>query len=106
MVSCLSIGNRVLNCLFQVVFGWHPKIRYRQIQHLESLFEVQRSQIASRLMETFCIARQENNDRNLFLTPSVIGFAMEVIGTKRHRTPKDTTWQIKGQFCQGHWHSS
>src|SRR5215471_11246062 len=99
MVSCLSIGNRVLNCLFQVVFGWHPKIRYRQIQHLESLFEVQRSQIASRLMKTFFIAREEDNDRNLFLTKSVIDLAMQIIGTKRHRTPKDTTRETEGQFC-------
>src|SRR5215475_2385255 len=98
MVSCLSIGNRLLNCLFQVVFGRHTEIRNGQIQHLESLFEVQRSQIASRLMETFFIARQEDDNRYLFLTPSVIDFAMEIIGSKWHGTSKDTTGETKGQF--------
>ena len=26
MPSCLSVGDCLLNCLFQVVFSWHPKI--------------------------------------------------------------------------------
>ena len=98
MVPSLSIGNCLLNCLFQVVFGWHPKVRNGQIQHLESRFVVQRSQIASGLVETFFIARQENNDPNLFLTKAVIDLAMEIIGSERHRTPKDTTRKTKGQF--------
>jgi hypothetical protein len=59
--------------------------------HLKSLFEIQRSQITSSLVETFFITRQKDNDSNLFLTKEVIDLAMEVIGTKRHGTPKDTT---------------
>jgi len=59
---------------------------------------VQRSQIASRLMKTFCVARQQDNDGNLLLTKSVIDLAMEIIGAERHRAPKDTTWQTKRQF--------
>src|SRR4030095_10286825 len=106
MVPSLSIGNCLLNCLFQVVFGWHPKVRNGQIQHLESRFVVQRSQIASGLVETFFIARQENNDPNLFLTKAVIDLAMQIVLPKGHRTPKDTTGETKGQFCQGHWHGS
>src|SRR5215813_14934867 len=102
MMSCLCVGNHLLSCLFQVVFGWNPKIRNRQIQHLESLFEIQRSQIAPGLVKTFFIARQEDNNRNLFLTKPVIGFAMEIIGTKRHRTTKDTTGETKREFYQGH----
>src|SRR5262249_54931862 len=98
MVSCLCVGNRLLSCLFQVVCGRNPKIRNGQIQHLESRFEVQRSQIAPRLVETFFITREEDNNRNLFLTKSIIGFAMEVIWSKGHRTPKDTTGETKRQF--------
>ena len=79
MVPSLSIGNCLLNCLFQVVFGWHPKVRNGQIQHLESRFVIQRSQIASGLVETFFIARQENNDPNLFLTKAVIDLAMQIV---------------------------
>jgi hypothetical protein len=67
---------------------------------------LQRSQIASRLMETFFIARQEDNNGNLFLTKAVIDLAMQIIESKGHRTPKDTTGETKRQFCQGHWHSS
>src|SRR5438093_12534690 len=100
MVSCLCVGNRLLNCLFEVVFGMHTEIRDGQIQHLESRFEVQRSQMAACLMETLFVARQEDDDRNLFLTPAVIDLAMEIIGSERHGTPKDTTGETKGQFCQ------
>jgi hypothetical protein len=32
----------------------------------------------------------------------VIDFAMEVIGSERHGTPKDTTGQTKRQFGQRH----
>jgi len=71
MVPCLSVGNRVFNCLFQVVFGGHPEIRSGQIQHLESCFEVQRSQMAPGLVETFFVACQKDNDGNLFLTKAV-----------------------------------
>jgi hypothetical protein len=106
MVPCLSVGNRVLDCLFQVVFGRHTKIRNGQIQYLESLFEVPRSQIASCPVETFCVARKEDNDRNLFLTKSVIRLAMEIIGAERHGTPKDTTRETKGEFGQRHECSS
>src|SRR6266436_9048813 len=98
VLSCLSIGNGVVDCLFQVVFGRHTEIRNGQIQHLESRFEVQRPQMASRLVETFFITRQEDNDRNLFLTKAVIDLAMEIIGSEWHRTPKDTTGETKGQF--------
>ena len=98
MVPCLSVGNRVLDCLFQVVFGRHTKIRNGQIQYLESLFEVPRSQMASFPVETLFVARQEDNDRNLFLTKSVIDLAMEIIGAERHGTPKDTTGETKGEF--------
>src|SRR5262249_14737790 len=102
MVSCLCIGNRLLSCLLQVVFGWNPKIRNRQIQHLESRFVVQRSQMASGLVETLFVVRQEDNDRNLFLTKAVIDLAMEVIGSKGHGTAKDTTGETKGEFVQRH----
>jgi hypothetical protein len=98
MVPCLSIGNGVLDCLFQVVFGRHTEIRNGQIEHLESFFEVQRSQMASGLVETFFVACQEDNDGYLFFTKAVIDLAMEIIGSEGHRTPKDTTWQTKGQF--------
>ena len=67
IVPCLCIGNRLLNCLFQIGIGWNPKIRDGQIQHLEARFEVQRSQIAPGLVETFFITREEDNNRNLFL---------------------------------------
>ncbi|WP_410959844.1 hypothetical protein, partial [Salmonella sp. SAL4356] len=73
-----------------------------QIQHLESLFEVQRSQIATCPVETFFIARQEGNDPDLFLTKAVIDLTMEVIGSKGHGTPKDTTGETKGEFGQRH----
>src|SRR5438309_4157408 len=106
MVPCLCVGNRLLDCLCEVISGWNPKIRNRQIQHLESLFEVQRSQIASSLVETFFVACQKDNNRNLFLTKAFIDLAMVVIGSKRHGTPKDTTGETKGQFYQGHRHSS
>jgi hypothetical protein len=53
-------------------------------------------------METFFIAREEDNDRNLFLTKAVIDFAMQIIGSERHRTPKDMTGQTKRQCWQGH----
>jgi hypothetical protein len=102
MLSCLCIGNGVLDCLFQVIFGWNPKIRNRQLQHLESLFEVQRSQIAACPVETLFVARQENNDPDLFLMKLVIDLAMEIIGSEWHRTPKDTTGETKGQFSQRH----
>jgi len=102
MLPSLSVGNRLFNCLFQVVFGWNPKVRNGQVQHLESLFEVQRSQMASGLVETFVVTRQEDNDPDLFLTKAVIDFAMEIIGSKGHRAPKDTTGETKGQFGQRH----
>src|SRR5687767_7335673 len=47
MAPSLCVDNRVLNCLFQLVFDRNTKIRNREIEHLESRFEVQRSQIAS-----------------------------------------------------------
>src|SRR6266581_8916872 len=72
VLSCLCVGNRVLDCLFHVVNGRYTEIRKGQIQHLESRFVVQRSQIASGLVETFFIARQEDNNCNLFLTKTVI----------------------------------
>src|SRR6266581_1976669 len=106
MVPGLGMGTRLLDCLFQVLFGRHTEIRNGQIQHLEARFEVQRSQIAACLMETFVITRQEDNDRNLFLTKAVIDLAMEVIGAERHRTPKDATGETKGQFYEGHGRSS
>ena len=98
----MSIGNCLLNCLFQVVFGWHPKVRNGQIQHLESRFVVQRSQMASSLVETLFVARQENDNGNLCLMKLVIDLAMEIVLPKRHRTPKDTTEETKGQFGQRH----
>jgi len=91
-----------LDCLFQVVFGRHTEIRNWQIQHLESRVVVQRSQIAPSLVETFFITRQEDNNGNLFLTKAVVDLAMEIIGSKGHGTPKDTTGQIKGEFGQRH----
>jgi hypothetical protein len=91
VLSCLGVGNRVVDCLFQVVFGRHTKIRNGQIEHLESRVKVQRSQIASCLVETFFLTRKEDNDRNLFLTKLVIDLAMEIIGSERHGTAKDTT---------------
>jgi hypothetical protein len=99
VLSCLCVGNRVLDCLFQVICGRNTKIRDRQIEHLEPCVKVQRSQIASGLVETFFVARQEDNNRNLFLTKLVINLAVEIIGSERHRTPKDTTGETKGQFC-------
>jgi len=50
------------------------------------------------LVKTLFVARQEDNDRNLFLTKTVIDLAMEVIGAEWHRTPKDTTGQTEGEF--------
>jgi len=73
MVPCLCVDNRLLDCLFQVVCGRNPEIRNGQIQHLEALFEVQRSQIAPGLVETFLMAREEDNYPNLFFTKSIIG---------------------------------
>src|SRR5215831_6095175 len=35
MLSCLCVGNRLLDCLSQVVSGGDTKIRNGQIQHLE-----------------------------------------------------------------------
>src|SRR5262249_37706059 len=102
VVPSLCIGNRLLNCLFQVILGRHPKIRNGQIQHLESRFEVQRSQIVPGLVKTFFVTRQEDNDRNLFLTKLVINLAMEVIGSIWHWTTKDTTEETKGQVGQRH----
>ena len=102
MVSCLCVGNRVLDCLFQIVFGRHTEIRNGQIEHLEARFEVQRSQMASGLVKTLFIACQEDNNRNLFLTKAVIDLTMQIIGSKGHRTLKDTTGQTKGQFGQRH----
>jgi len=102
MVSCLCVSNRVLDCLLQVVFGRHTEIRNGQIQHLEALFEVQCSQIASRLVQTFFVARKEDNDGYLFLTKLVIDLAMQIIGSEGHRTPKNATGQIKGEFGQRH----
>jgi len=92
----------MLDCLFQVVFGRHTEIRNRQIQHLEARFVVQRSQIAPSLVETFFITRQEDNNRNLFLTKSVVDLAMEIVLSKGHGTPKDTTGATKGEFSQRH----
>jgi hypothetical protein len=45
---------------------------------------------------------QEDNDRNLCLTKAVIDLAMQIIGSERHRTPKDTTGETKRQFGQRH----
>src|SRR5438309_11211451 len=106
MVPCLCVGNRLLDCLCEVISGWNPKIRNRQIQHLESLFEVQRSQIASSLVETFFVACQKDNNRNLFLTKAFIDLAMQIVLPKGHRTPKDTTGQTKGEFSQRHGRGS
>src|SRR2546427_11112503 len=58
VVSCLCIGNRLLDCLLQVVGSWNTKIRHRQIEHLEARFKVQRSQIAAYLVETLFVARE------------------------------------------------
>src|SRR5438132_10966994 len=102
MVPSLSIGNGVLNCLFQVVLGWNTKIRNGQVQHLEARFEVQRSQIAPGRVKTFFIARKEDNDRNLFLTKAVIDLARPIIGSEWHWTAKDATGETKGQFGQRH----
>src|SRR5215510_6520958 len=95
MMSCLSISNCLLSCLLQVISRRHTKIRDRQIQHLKSLFEVQRPQMAPGLVETFFITREEDNNGNLCLMKLVVDLAMEVIGTKRHRTPKDTTGETE-----------
>jgi hypothetical protein len=78
------------------------QVRNRQIEHLESRFVVQGSQIASGLVETLFVAREEDNDRNLFLTKLVIDLAMQIIGSEGHRTPKNATGQIKGEFGQRH----
>jgi hypothetical protein len=53
-------------------------------------------------VETFFITRQEDNNRNLCLMKLVIDLAMEIIGSKGHRTPKGTTGETKGQFGQRH----
>jgi len=98
MVPSLSVGNCLLNCLFQGVFGWNPEVRNGQVQHLESLFEVQRSQIASCLVETFFITREKDNNRNLFLTKAVIDLAMQIVLPKGHGTSKDTTGETEKQF--------
>ena len=98
VVPNLSVGNRVLDCPFQVVFGWNAKIRNRQIQHLQSLLQVKLSKMASCLVETFFVAGKENNDSNLLPTKLVIDLAMEIIGSEWHRTPKNTTGETKGQF--------
>jgi hypothetical protein len=58
--------------------------------------------MASGLVETLFIARQEDNDPNLFLTKAVIDLAMKIIGSEGHGTSKDTTWQTKGEFSQRH----
>ena len=65
MVSCLCVGNRVLNCLFEIICGRHTEIGNRQIEHLKSRFEIQRSQIAACLVETLFVACQEDNDRKI-----------------------------------------
>jgi hypothetical protein len=62
--------------------------------------------MASRLVETFFIARQQDNDGNLFLTKSVIDLAMQIVLPKGHGTPKDTTGETKRQFYERHGHSS
>ena len=46
----------------------------------------------------FIALRELLNHRNLFLTKLVIDLAVEVVGSERHRTPKDPTWQTKGEF--------
>jgi hypothetical protein len=58
--------------------------------------------MASGLVETFFVARQENDNGNLCLMKLVIDLAMEIIGSKRHGTPKDTTGEAKGEFGQRH----
>jgi hypothetical protein len=57
-------------------------------------------------METFFITRQEDNDRGLFLTKSVIDLAMQIVLPKGHGTPKYTTGETKGEFGQRHCHGS
>jgi hypothetical protein len=42
-------------------------------------------------METFFVARKEDDNGNLCLMKLVIDLAMEIIGSERHWTPKDTT---------------
>ena len=102
VLSCLDVSNRVLDCLFQVLWGWNTKIRDRQIQHLESLLAVKFPQMASCLVQTFFITRQNDNDRNLFLTKSLIDLTMQIIESKWHGTPKDPTRQTQGQFYHRH----
>jgi hypothetical protein len=58
--------------------------------------------MAPGLVETFFIARQEDNDPNLFFTKTLIDLAMEIIGSKGHGTAKDTTGETKGEFGQRH----
>jgi hypothetical protein len=58
--------------------------------------------MASCLVETLFVAREEDNAPNLFLAKAVIDFAMEIIGSKWHGTPKDTTGETKRQFYQRH----
>jgi len=106
MVPGLGVGDGVLDCLFQVVSGWNTAIRNGQIQHLEARFLVHRSQIAPGLVETFFIARQEDNDRNLFLTKAVIDLAMQIIRSEWHGTAKDTTGETKRQFYERHGQGS
>jgi len=53
-------------------------------------------------METLFITRQQDNDRNLFFTKTVIDLAMELIGSEWHRAPKETTGETEGQFGQRH----
>src|SRR5262249_16300015 len=80
----------------------HSKIRDGQIHHLEARLVVQRAQMTSALVETFGIAGEEDDHRNLLRTKAVVGVAMQVIGSEGHRTPEDPTRQTKGQFCQRH----
>src|SRR5262249_5776551 len=72
--------------------------RMNLLEHLEALFKVQRSQMASSPVETLFITRQEDNDPNLFFTKLVIDLAMQIIRSKWHWAPKDTTGETKGQF--------
>src|SRR5215510_11888338 len=64
VLSCLGVSNRVLNCLFQVLYRWNPTIRDGQIAYLESYLVIQRAQMTSGCVETCGIAGTEDNDRH------------------------------------------
>src|SRR5213594_2042075 len=92
MMPCVGVSDSAGNHLCKVFFGRNTEIGHRQIQHCPSFVEIERSEITSRLVQAFVHCGKEHDHRNLLLAKSVIHFAMQIIGSERHGTPKETTW--------------